>query len=824
MFGSGGSVDLGSAHGSIVLDSNIAGAMRQARADFAAGIRGMSADLQRVGSQISSYGATFTQMTAPIAALGAMGAKTFMSYEETLTEIGARTGTVGADLTAIGEFAQAQGARTVFSTQQVLDAFLQMLTAGSTAQEAFAMMPGVLDMAAAGNIDLGRAADYVTNVMSVYGLEMEQSADVVDAFARASASSPSNINEMAEAMQTVGGVAVSMGFDVEETAAVLAIFAQNGKRGSEAGTQLKSMLLNMQRPTEDVQGAWRELGTSLYDTEGNLRDFDTVLGEMKTSLAGMTDREQNDILSTIGGSYGIVGLRALMASEGIEAMIETMDGQASAGEVAAARMETLQQKINSLVGSVQALMIAAFEPLADEMRAVVSGLIDTVNGVTEWVKANPELTAQIMRWGAALVAVGPTLFIVGQGLQVMGVMVGMLAGPVGWLALAIGALVVAFKTNFLGVRDAVVGAVPVVLGQLESLRSWVVTDGFPAVVAFLQGTVLPALVGLRDMLMGLWGQAQPHLMALAAWFTETALPMVVGFLTETVIPGIQVFVSFLVGIWEAVSPSLGHLAHFFTGVLVLAVDLLINLVLPQIMWFAEFLAGIWTLVSPGLLALGRWFLEDIAFAIEFLDTVILPILKGFVDYMIGMWALVSPALDAFKDGFLAVMTWIRDNVINPAIGWIQGLVDKINEALAVFDSAKGMADGVAQMGSNARVIGQGVQENNIGAGQFAGIVGNAIWQEFKPRSFRDSGGMGEAMATYAIGRQAGVEAFVTPQVRGEFMANIDQLIGQLAENSGGGVVFNEGAVVVNANTEAGGRAAAKGFAEQLRDELSRMGG
>jgi TP901 family phage tail tape measure protein len=776
-----GSVNLGSAHGSVILSTNVADAMRQARREFSAGLNGMAQTLQQQGQAISNFGAQMTAFTAPLTAAMGLGVRSLGTYDELLTEIRGRTGLAGDDLARIGQFAVAEGARTVFSTEQVLSAFLQMLTAGASVEDAFAALPSTLDAAAAANMDLGRAADYVTNILSIYQLEMEDAAGVSDALARAAGSSPSSMGELAEAMQIAGPLAKEMGINYEETAAILAIFAQNGKRGSEAGTQLKSMLLNMQRPSEDVAAAWGRLGVSLYDAEGNARNLDTVMAEMNVAMADMSDQERVATLTALGGSYGIIGLSALAGSDGIEAMLDTMDAQNGVAEIAAVRMQSLNQKFNSLKGSVEAFLITALLPQADAMKGFLDQMIAAVNAGTAWAEQNPQLTTQMVQLVAVLTAAGPTLFAVGKAVQMVGMVMAVAANPIVWVAAALGALYLAYQNNVMGLADLVAS-----LG------------GFQGILASARAALEPLVALLQAVFL-------------------TALGAAVAFVTDTVLPQLQGLATFLEELWVIVQPGLMGLADFFMSVLTMAVNVSINLILPMLMWFVAFLVGIWEVVAPTLGLLIKWFAEELVWAVDFINTTIMPLLQAFVDFLINLWTQTEPGLTAFKEGFLAALTWVRDNVINPAIGWIDNLMNTIQALLdkfqALHEATATVQDAMAMGGAidNAR------QENNIGGWQFTKIAAGTVRDQFMS-NFRDDGGVGEAMQTYAIGRNAGVEAFVTPQVRGEFIANIDKLLAQVADNNGGGGV-QIGNLTIHADTEAGGRAAARG----LHDELVRMG-
>lgn len=455
-------VNLGTAYSGIEISTKgVDAQIRHAQNMFQNALNEIGGSLDRLGSQMSSVGSSLSLLTAPLTAFGATGIKTAADFESAMTEISARTGIVGEELQAIGDFAKEMGAATVFSSQDAADAMLQMLTAGVSAGDAMELLPSVMEAAAASGESLGQSADMVTNIMAQFGLEASEAAGVVDTLARTAGASPAQIGQLGQSFTVVGGLARQFGLSVEDTSAVLGVFAQNGIRGAEAGTQLKSVLLNMNRQTDDVTEAWEQLGVSLYDSAGNMRDFETIIQEMDTAMDQLPIEEQNRLMQTLGGSYGIAGISALRGSISIGDMRDSMAGAASASDVAAAQMDTFRQKVNSLMGSLQTLQIEIFQPLIEgSLKNLVSRAIEVVNAMSEWVRANPELTQQLVRVGALIAGIGPVLFVMGQAISAVGgIIAGMapaialLTSPIGLLVAAVAGLYIAWRNNFLGMRD-----------------------------------------------------------------------------------------------------------------------------------------------------------------------------------------------------------------------------------------------------------------------------------------------------------------------------------------------------------------------------------
>jgi TP901 family phage tail tape measure protein len=474
---------------------------KQGLTDAKRDLGGVGGQLKNVGGQIAGFGAKLTLATAPVAALGAVGIKTASSFEDAMAQISARTGLVGDDLKQIGDFALQMGADTAFSAQEAADAFLQILTSGASAEEAIAMLPAVLDAAAASGEDLGRTADTITDIMASFGLNTEYAADVVDVLARAAGASSADMGSLGQGFANVGGVAKSFGLSVNDTAAILAIFSENGVKGAEAGTQLKSMLLNMSRPTDVVQGAWAKLGTSLYDAYGNMRPLEEVIGELDTALDALPIEQQNELMMQLAGSYGIVGLTALRGSLSISDMQTRMSESASAAEVADARMNTFSGRMDSLKGSVETLMITALTPLMENvLTPLVEKVTEVINSVALWAAENPELATTIALVSGGLIALGPVLAGIGFAITGLGAAVAFLTSPITLVVGAIAALALAWETDFLGIKTFVTETI---FPELEKFFNWL--------GGIWTNVVEPGLKALKDWFIGLWDGIGPAL-------------------------------------------------------------------------------------------------------------------------------------------------------------------------------------------------------------------------------------------------------------------------------------------------------------------------
>jgi TP901 family phage tail tape measure protein len=413
-----------------------------------------------VKSKWSDFGRAAQVAAIPIGLALGKGIMDASEFDSALGEISARTGVVGDDLDAVAKHALQMGKDTQFSATDAANGMLELLASGDTLEQAMARIADVSTLSAVGNISLKESADGVTDVMAAMRLEVGQTSGVVDILSRATSSSSATVSDMLAAMSSGGNTAANFGINVKDTAAIMAVLAENSIKGSEAGTALRSMLLNMTRPTETVQGAWQELGTSMFDANGEARDFNTVLLEIDASLSSKSAEDQNRILKDLAGSYGFTAISALLATDGLDDMSDAMASQRSATEIAAAKLDTFEGQVGLLQSSIQNLNIMAFRPFMDDvLKPIVGDFTDVINEVADLAEANPELSKTIITVGAGFVAAvaGVSAFGVAASLVTTGVgaLIATALSPLGVAIAAGAALIIAYETDFLGFKTTV---------------------------------------------------------------------------------------------------------------------------------------------------------------------------------------------------------------------------------------------------------------------------------------------------------------------------------------------------------------------------------
>lgn len=704
-----GGVNLGSAYGSISISDNIDAAIGKATQSFDNALSAIGGRMEQLGNRMSDIGGKLTLVAAPLALFGGQGVKAAASFEDALAEIGARASLTADELDVVRETALRMGAETSFSTQQAADSFLNLLTAGLSTEQALATLPSVLTGAAAAGADLGQTANQVTNIMSSFQIEAAEAARIVEVMNQAAGASPAEMSEMGDALAMVGGDARNFGLSLEQTGAILTVFARNGKTGTEAATQLRSILTQMTSGTTDNVRAWEMVGTSLFDASGEARDFGVVLSEIDAGLQNLSAEDQAFVIQQLAGSYGRVGLNALLASDGIEAVIGEMNEQASAADVAEARLDTLNGRFESMMGSIEALQITAFTPFNEWLKTLVERGTELINVFTAWVNTNQDIVQPILKVvsvllliGPALLALGPIVSLVGSSLTVLGVAFGALMSPIGLVIAGVAGLAFIFR-NRLG---SVVQVVRRAVGFIRSAFSILIFRDFKAFGSGLyednpiwnffydlHDRVAPILSGISHLVRIFVSDIQQFGLgeAIAGIFgegnvAETMESSLEGALTMMGVSRDRA-IEIVNTIWTAIEPivnavgsafdALGHAFHSFTidmseghsifeslgyAIIVFAQDLGIPIPITEavrdaIIGIIDTLSDLWAAFEAGGVSGAATFLYDNVF-VPMRDSV----------QNINWSEVGTKIMDALGAAFgLAVnfATWVYDNILMP---------------------------------------------------------------------------------------------------------------------------------------------------------------
>lgn len=269
-----------------------------------------------------------TASTAAITAFGKSAVDAGMSFDASMSQVAATMGKTVDEVQELRDFALEMGSKTAFSASQAADALNYMALAGYDATTSMEMLPNVLNLAAAGGIDLASASDMVTDAQSALGLSLEETSAMVDQMAKASSKSNTSVAQLGEAFLTIGATARNLRGGTQELSTVLGVLADNGIKGAEGGTHLRNMILSLQNPTDVGAKALQDLGIAVYEADGNMRSMIDIIGDLQAGMADM-DQETKDL--NIGKLFNKTDLAAVNALLGTSSDRYSELGQAIEG-------------------------------------------------------------------------------------------------------------------------------------------------------------------------------------------------------------------------------------------------------------------------------------------------------------------------------------------------------------------------------------------------------------------------------------------------------------------------------------------------------------
>ena len=309
-----------------------------------------------------------------------------MEFGSAMSQLAATMDTPVVQLGNLSAAAREAGRATRYSAAEAAEALNYMALAGYDAQTQAEMLPTVLNLAAAGGMDLALASDMITDSQSALNLNMEGTVRLVDQMAKASSKTNTSIAQLGEAILTVGGNANYMKGGTTELATVLGILADNGIKGSEGGTHLRNMLLSLADPTKDARITMERLGVSIFDAEGNMRSFADFFPELKTALGDLTSEDQLAALSTIFNTRDIAAVSALLDTlpERYAEVADSIDRAAGSAErMAEIQMDNLQGDVVLLKNNFNDLQLTIGEKLTPTARFFVQQLGDSLGVLNE---------------------------------------------------------------------------------------------------------------------------------------------------------------------------------------------------------------------------------------------------------------------------------------------------------------------------------------------------------------------------------------------------------------------------------------------------------
>lgn len=374
----------------MALNQNIVVRLSADTTAFNANIKAAGANAQQLASGMEASGKKTSLLTTGLAAAGAaatafgvMAVNAYRNFDSSMSGVQSATNATASEMDLLREAAISAGADTIYSATESADAITELGKAGlGTSDILSGGLSGALNLAASDGMAVADAAELMASTLAQFNLTGQDATRVADALAAGAGSAQGSAHDLGMALSQVGMVANLFGISMEETTGSLSAFANAGMIGSDAGTSLKSMLIELANPSSKAAETMQELGINAYDAQGNFIGLANLAGELQEHMSTLTQEQRNQALATIFGSDAIRAANVLYneGAEGIAEWTDVVSESGFAAEMAAAKNDNLNGDLENLSGSFESLMISIGAGADGPLRSIVQTLDTLVDG------------------------------------------------------------------------------------------------------------------------------------------------------------------------------------------------------------------------------------------------------------------------------------------------------------------------------------------------------------------------------------------------------------------------------------------------------------
>lgn len=594
------------------------------------------------------------------------------AFDSSMSNVAALSGATAEDLQMLRDTAKEFGSTTKFSASEAADALGYMALAGWDAKTSADALGGVLDLAAASGMDLAAASDMVTDYMSAFGMEAQKSGYFADVMAYAQANANTNVTQLGEAFKNSAANMNAAGQDIETVTSLLAMMANQGLKGSEAGTALTAVMRDMTSKMDEGAIAIGDASVQVMDAEGNYRDLTDILRDVEAATNGMGDAEKATALQSTFTADSIKGLN-LMLNAGVdeaakfEEELRKSDGTAS--DMAKTMNDNLNGDLTSLGSKLEGVQIAMYEKFEPALRdgvKVLDKLLDAIDFVidhsTEFIAALTGMAVAV----ATYIGYTTALKVMTEGWKALTIVtklqtaaqtalnIAMNLNPIGLIVAAIAGLVAAFVVLWNkseSFRNFWIGLWDSIMQVMQPVIDWI-KGAFDAIVSFFENNWQSILLFIINPFAGVF---------------------------KYLYDNFEGFRNFVDGIVEAVVGFFDAAGEKIKGIWKNACDALEEFFSPVVDFFKTAFEII------GQLAEGCWLIIKAVWAIVkdwFNTNVIEPVRTFFSNLWTTISQAASTAWEAIKAVWTVVKTWFNDTIIQPVANYFSNMWSKVKKAAA----------------------------------------------------------------------------------------------------------------------------------------------
>nr|DAL61862.1 MAG TPA_asm: minor tail protein [Caudoviricetes sp.] len=628
------------------------------------GLKKGGAATKALGEGITELGSSMTLgLTVPIVAAGGAATSVAANFDDAMSQVQGALGGASADMDGLRNLALQLGADTVFSATESAQAMVELAKGGLTeAQIKGGALAASMDLAAAGQLNLADAAATTVQMMGSFGLGAVDATRIANALAGAANASSADVSDLTQAMSQCSAQASLAGWSLEDTAAALALFADHGVKGSDAGTSLKTMLQRLAAPTDQAAEAIAAYGLNIRDSNGKMKDISGIADELTGKLGGLSDAERDAALQTIFGSDASRAAAILMqsGSEGLAKYIAATNDATAAETMANAQKGELSWALENMGGAIESASIAFGTALAPAITAV-AGVIGNVAEAFASLPAGVQTGIAVVL--ALVAALGPLLMVIGsvvaalpaisEGFAVLGGALAIPLAPAAAVVAAIAAIAAAIYaawTTSETFRAAVMAGVDAISSKVQEICAFLA----PYVQAFLDQIVSTVQVAMDTL--------GPIIGAVLTVIVSTVVPILTSIM-DTVAQVLATILATVTNVMAAVGTVIQGAWQIISGIFqtVLGVILAVT-------------TGDFTMLQQGVTSIMQGTMVAINGVMQGILSIVSGAWNAVKAVFIGVCNAVSGAISGAFNGIKSVI----DSTMNGAKSTVSGALSAIS--------------------------------------------------------------------------------------------------------------------------------------------------
>lgn len=437
--------------------------------------------MKTIGEGIKGFGEKLSVgLTAPILGVAVAAGKLGMDFEAAMSKVKAISGATGEDFKKLNDQALQLGQDTAFSASQAADGMENLASAGFNVTEVMQAMPGMLDLAASGGLEVADASDIAASALRGFGLDAGKSGHVADVLAKAAADTNANVTDMGMALKYAASPAHALGMSLEEVSTAIGIMSNAGIKGEQAGTTLRGVLVSLASPSGPAADAIKAIGFNAFDATGKMLPFKDVIDRLNKSTKNLTQEKKADAIATIFGREAMSGMLVMMEAgpAKFDELTKSFKGSDGAAKAMAVTMQdNAKSSVEQMMGSLETAAIKIEQAVAPTITKFANKLQELANAFSN---LSPGMQETLIKTALFVAAIGPVLVVTG-------------------------ALITAFGTisSFLGAASIAMGITSVATAGVGAAVGTTAATAGAAALLFNPVTLAIAAVGIAAVGVGI---------------------------------------------------------------------------------------------------------------------------------------------------------------------------------------------------------------------------------------------------------------------------------------------------------------------------------